>query len=79
MLRSPSKFPAALPAGCLPDGEKLDTDMCEEATRLAGGGEIAGAMACWFDRVEDQVIQIMGLEGRAADKARGRAEGGQMV
>ena len=66
VVKNPSKFPAVLPAGCLPDEEKLDSDMREKVTRLASGGELAAAMACWFNRVEDQVIQVMGLEGRTA-------------
>ena len=45
--------------------------MREKVTRLASGGELAVTMACWFFRVEGQVTQVIGLEGRTVDRAMG--------
>eukprot|EP00973_Karenia_brevis_P004559 622444-Karenia_brevis.AAC.1 len=55
-IKSPAKLPANLPAGCLADGAELDRSLCDRVAQLTKDGNISGAVATWFDSVEDQLV-----------------------
>ena len=56
-----------------------DQLMLSVVERHVFDGQLGDALASWTNRMEDQIVQVMGLQWREADKARGRAKGQRFV
>ena len=78
-LQSPMKIPATLPAGCLHDKTSADDDLLQFVSSHVADGQLEEALAVWTGCMEDQLIQVLGLEGCEASRARGRANGPRFV
>lgn len=78
-LLSPMKLPASLPSGCLENPALQDAELVQAVGTLVSEGRLDSPLATWTCRMEDQIVAVMGLEGKEADKAKHRAQGPRFV
>ena len=76
-LCKPTKFGAALPAGCLPEPPDYSAIAPGQGSvpSLGSSGRFNADFVAWVRKVEDELADICGLEGKAREAATGRATG----
>ena len=76
---APQKIPAVLPQGCLPEHACAEEGFIGEASGGGSGRDLSERVGVWLDGVESVLSDVLGKEGKMAERVCGRARGPRMV